>query len=458
MTDDERATRYHRRQLVLAAAGLIVGLGYLLAVLASGVARDLAEAAARLVAAWWWQVGVVTIALGVGHELLVFPLTWTRGYALPRRYGLLHQSLLSWLADHLKAAALGGVLALGGIEVIYGLLRMTRWWWLAAAAVFFAGHVVMAVVVPIWVLPLFYRLRPLGPGPLRERLSALADRVGVPVVGVWIADQSRKSRTANAAVVGLGRTRRIVLFDTLVSGFPSAEIESILAHELGHHVHGDIRRGLLAQGLLTLATFALADVALGTGVRLWGWGGPADPAGVPWFALVVLVLGLVAMPLANTFSRWIERQADDFAVVTTADREAFVGAMERLARLNLAERRPHPIKEVMLYSHPAIDRRIARARAAVLGLVLCVGVTTSAFAQVSLESFDPTVGVHGLRPESAAIVRASSQRSMGLRRCAWNPAASVRSTPWGWPNAVMAIAGNVPPRSAGSVRTWRMSQ
>jgi STE24 endopeptidase len=363
MTDEQRAARYHRSQLVLAAAGLMLTIAYLVAVLASGVARDVADAAGRLVTAWWWRLGVVAIALGVAQKLLVFPLTWARGYALPRRYGLLHQSFIAWLGDRLKAAALGGVVGLAGIEIIYGLLGITRWWWLLAAAVFFAGHVLMAVVVPIWVLPLFYRLEPLPSGPLSERLTALADRVGVPVVGVWIADQSRKSRTANAAVVGLGRGRRIVLFDTLVAGFQPAEIESVLAHELGHHVHGDVRRGLLVQAALTTATLAVAAVALAVGVRLWQLDGPADPAGVPWLGLVTLVLGLLAMPFVNGFSRYLERQADDFALATTADRDAFVGAMERLAGLNLAERRPHPLKEFMLYSHPAIDRRIARALA-----------------------------------------------------------------------------------------------
>jgi STE24 endopeptidase len=361
MTDDARATRYHRCQLALAAVELLLGLAYLLGVLVSGVARDLAEAALRLSAAWWSQVAVVTVALGAGHAVLLFPLAWARGYALPRGYGLLHQPAISWLLDRLKAAALAGIVALAGIEVVYGLLRVTPWWWLVAAAVFFAASVLMTLVAPIWVLPLFYRLRPLGPGPLRERLLALAARVGVTVIGVWIVDQSRKSRTVNAAVVGLGRTRRIVLFDTLVTGFPPAEIESVLAHELGHHVHGDIRRGLIAHGLLTLATFAAADVALRMGVRPWGLTGPADPAGVPGLALVVLVLGLVTMPLGNAFSRRLERQADDFALATTGDREAFVGAMERLAQLNLAERRPHPIKEFLLSSHPGIDRRIARA-------------------------------------------------------------------------------------------------
>jgi STE24 endopeptidase len=355
MTPEERARRYHRLQLVLAAIGLVLSLAYLVAVLTTGVAHHVAEAAARIVAAWWWQVAAVTLVLGAGHALLAFPLTWLGGYALPRRYGLLHQPLAAWLGDRAKAAA--------RIEVVYGLIRVTRWWWLVAAAVFFGGYVVMAVVLPVWVLPLFYRLTPLPPGPLRERLTTLADRVGVPVLGVWLADQSRKSRTANAAVVGLGRTRRIVLFDTLVEGFAPAEIESVLAHELGHHVHGDIRRGLLAQAVLTLATLAAVDATLAVGVRLLRLDGPADPAGVPWLGLVMLVVGLVAMPMGNAFSRFLERQADDFALATTGDRVAFVAAMERLAALNLAERRPHPVKEFVLYSHPAIDRRIARALA-----------------------------------------------------------------------------------------------
>ena len=124
---------------------------------------------------------------------------------------------------------------------------------------------------------------------------------------MFVADQSRKSRTANAAVVGLGRTRRIVLFDTLLSDFPPEEIESVLAHELGHHVHGDVRRGLLVNGAVSLVTFWLAALALDAGVPLFGLDGRADPAGQPWLALVLVALALVQLPLANGFSRWLNR-------------------------------------------------------------------------------------------------------------------------------------------------------
>ncbi len=356
------AARYHRLQLILAAAGLAVSVIYLAAALATGAAHALARTAARATDSAWLQVAIVALVLAAAHGALTFALTWTRGWWLPRRYGLLHQPFAAWLGDRAKAALLTGALGLAAVEIVYALLRSTPHWWLAAAAAFFAAHVAIAFVLPVWIVPLFYRLTPLDDDGLRRRLLALASRAGAPAVGVWVADQSRKSRTANAAVVGWGRTRRILLFDTLLTRFPPEEIESVLAHELGHHVHGDMRRGLAVQGALSVVTFWAADLLLGAGLSRLGLAGAADPAGLPWLALVLLGLGLVTLPLGNGFSRRIERQADDFALATTGDPAAFIGAMERLGDLNLAERRPNRLKELVLYSHPALDRRIARAR------------------------------------------------------------------------------------------------
>jgi len=331
------ATRYHRLQLLLTLLGVGLSIAYPLALVLTGGGHGLAGWAARVSSARWVQVALVALALGAGHAALTLPLKMIRGFWLPRRFGLLHQPLPSWLGDQLKAAVIVGVLTLAAIEIVYALLVLTPLWWLVAAAVFIAAEIAMTAVLPIWI---------------------------VPLVGVFVADQSRKSRTANAAVVGLGRTRRIILFDTLLSEFSPDEIEAVLAHELGHHAHGDMRRGLLVNGTLTLVTTGLAALCLELGVTLFGLAGPGDPAGLPWLALVTLALGLGQLPLTNGFSRWIERQADDFALATTDNAAAFVGAMERLAALNLAERRPSRLKEIFLYSHPALDRRIARAAAA----------------------------------------------------------------------------------------------
>ncbi len=365
--DADRARRYHRTQLWLGALGLVLTVVFLAAALAGGVGSAVVDLAGRVTGARAWQVAAVAVALGAGERLLAFPLAWVRGFWLPRRYGLLHQPFPAWLGDRVKAALVGGLLGVVGVEVVYAALAATPLWWLAAAAALLALQVVLALVFPVWLLPLFYRLTPLADEGLRGRVLDLAARAGVPAVGVWVADQSRKSRTANAALAGLGRTRRVILFDTLVARFMPAEVESVLAHELGHHVHRDLWRALAVQAVLTVAVLWGADHLLGLGVARWGLQGPADPAGLPWLALVLLGLGLAVTPLANAFSRRIERQADDFALDLTGDAEGFVGAMERLAALNLAERRPPRLEELLLFSHPSVDRRIARARRAGLG-------------------------------------------------------------------------------------------
>jgi STE24 endopeptidase len=357
-----RARVYHRRQLAISVVGLALSIAYLLVLIETHAAARLAESLARWTSAWWLELGGVLLVLAGGYRLLTLPLVWLGGYWLPRRFGLLHQPFTRWLWDAAKTALLGGVLGLAAAEVVYGLLRLTPWWWLWGAATFLAGYALLALVAPIWLVPLFYRLTPLPDGPLRTRLLALADRVGVPVTGVFVVDQSRKSRTANAAVTGLGRTRRILLFDTLLQQFTPEEVEAVLAHELAHQLHGDVRRGLLVQGALTLVTFWIADAALRWGAGRLALEGPAAVTGLPVLGLVLVIVSLAALPLSNWWSRHVEWQADRFALQTIPDPGAFIASMERLATLNLADREPPPLEEFFLYSHPSIGRRIAHAR------------------------------------------------------------------------------------------------
>ncbi|HTI54775.1 MAG TPA: M48 family metallopeptidase [Verrucomicrobiae bacterium] len=362
-TDEAQARRYHRRQFALTLVDLLLGVLILVWWSWSGAAAGLAKALDLRLRSPAAVVAAITLALGASQTLVTSPLDIVAGFVLPRRAGLLTQTFGSWLGDRAKGLAIGGLLGLLSVEVVYGLLRWSPdRWWLWASGVLALGIALLTAVVPVWLVPLFYRLTPLPDGPLKRRLLALAARVGVPVTGVWVVDQSRKSRTANAAVTGLGRTRRILLFDTLLDTFTPDEVEAVLAHELAHQLHGDIRRGLLVQGVLTLATFWVASGVLRAGGAWLHLAGPADVAGLPLFGLVVLAVGLAALPAANGWSRHVEHAADRFALETLPDPEPFIGAMERLATLNLAEREPHPIEEFFLYSHPPIGRRIAYAR------------------------------------------------------------------------------------------------
>ncbi len=365
----DAARRYHRRQFALALADLAVGGAMLAWWSGSGAAVRLVaflethlQSPAALVAA-------MVLVIGAAQVLLTFPLDLLAGFVLPRRAGLLAQGIGGWLADRVKGVAIGGVLGLLTVEIVYALLRVDPdWWWLWAAAVLAAGTVLLAAVVPIWLVPLFYRLTPLQDPALRGRILDLAGRMNVRAAEVAVADFSRKGRVANAAVVGLGRTRRILVSDTLVSGFPPEEVEVVLAHELGHHAKRHIAKGLLVQGVLILAGLWIADRAFRAGGSLLGLSGPADPAGVPFLLLVLTALGFLVTPIVAAWSRRLEREADRVALEVTRTPDAFVAAMERLGQLNMAERQPGRLRELLFATHPSLEARIAAGRAAGAGL------------------------------------------------------------------------------------------
>jgi STE24 endopeptidase len=361
---DAEARRYHRRQLWLSVAGFLVTAAVLLVWLASGAAATLAAALAARIP---WRPAVIALvlaAVGASTALPGFPLDVLRGYVLPRRAGLLSQSFGAWLAERAKVATLGGALGLGVFELIYALLPWSpgRWWvWSALALA--AASILLTALVPVWIVPLFYRLTPLGDPELRARLLGLAARAGVPAAEVSVADLSRKGRAANAAVVGLGRTRRILVSDTLLASFPADEVEVVLAHELAHHARGHVAQALAVQAVLLVAMFGAAHLAITAGVARLGLAGLADPAGLPWVALVLAGLGLATTPLAAAWSRRLEREADAAALEVTRAPATFIAAMERLGQLNLAERRPGRLKEWLFATHPSLDERIARAQA-----------------------------------------------------------------------------------------------
>ena len=360
----EKAKEYARINRRLMLVGLIVAGLYSLAWLLFGWAESLRSFLENyLTHPWLLVAGFVAIFGGINY-LIGLPLSYYSGFVLPHRFEMSNQSFKEWVIDEIKGILLG--VALGGLilELIYLVLQAyPDTWWLWAAGLMLVFNVILANLAPVLLFPIFYDFEPLGEEheDLVERLTRLAEKAGTNVKGVFKFDMSRRTKAANAALTGLGNTRRIILGDTLLDEFEDDEIETIIAHELGHHVHNDIPIGIAVESVVTLIGFYIAGLGLRWGVSLFGLEGVADIAAFPVFLLAMGAYGLVTMPLGNAFSRWRERRADTYALKATDKPDSFVSAMTRLANQNLAEIDPEPWVEILLYSHPTLKKRIEMA-------------------------------------------------------------------------------------------------
>src|SRR5437588_4925466 len=316
------------------------------------------------VAGWYpLQVLVYFLVLMLGYQVITSPLAYYGGFVLPHRYGLSTMTLRSWLIDLFKGLVLGLVLEALVIELIYLLLAVqpqTWWLWVAIILLFFT--VVMANLAPVLILPLFYKFTPLPDGELTRRLLALAERAHTRVRGVFSMQMSRKTTAANAALMGLGNTRRIVLGDTMLDRYTPDEIEVVLAHELAHHAHHDLWKLIISQSLLTLGGLYLVNLALHWAVDSQHYyQSLADPATIPYLLVLTAVFGLIVMPISNGLSRVVEYHADEYALQVTQKVQSFKSAMTRLANQNLADIEPSPLIEFLFHDHPAIGKRLKHA-------------------------------------------------------------------------------------------------
>ncbi|MBN1917010.1 MAG: M48 family metalloprotease [Verrucomicrobia bacterium] len=299
------------------------------------------------------------------YFIILIPLHYL-DFRSEEHFGLTRQTPAGWFYDQFKMMGIHMVVLVAFLVLVYGLLRATPvYWWLWAAGAWTLFVVVATQLTPVLFIPIFYRKEPLHDEDLAERLRHLVERVQMSVVAVEKLGLGAKTVKANAMLAGLGSTKRVLLGDTLLEHFTPDEIETVLAHELGHHYYNHIWKAIAAGAVATFAGFFVASVMLGGLVRALeptlGFNDVADVATFPILAAALLVMALITMPTTNAFSRALERQADRFALRLTRKPEAFISAMRRLAVRNLADTEPSPIVEALLHTHPSISRRIADA-------------------------------------------------------------------------------------------------
>ena len=363
LTDSEESRRYNRIKRWVGVADFTTGLCLLVVLLGTGWTgwlRDMAERGAAQnysFAVFLYVLMLMLISKAIGTPLDYY------SFRLEHRYNLSNQKLRSWLWDESKGLLIGLLLATIVVELLYLLVRHApQHWWLAAWAVFLALFVLLAQLAPVVLFPIFYKFEPLENEELKRRLIVLSERAGTRVRGVYKWNLSEKSKKANAALTGLGATRRIILADTLLDHYSADEIEAVLAHELGHHVHRHILKSISVQAGITLFGFWLANEVLRYAVdRRHMFETLSDFANLPLLILVSTVLGFLLMPALNAYSRFNERQADRYCFQSVASVEPFISSMNKLAEQNLAERNPSGWVEWLFHSHPAIAKRIAAA-------------------------------------------------------------------------------------------------
>ena len=340
-----RARAYHRPLYV----ALLVDLVLYVVVTAFAAFGWLGSALWSLTGgAWWVRTLLFTLFLLAVLDVVRLPLSVWRGFVRERRWGFSTQTLRGWLWDHVKGFAVAYVLTAAGFVLLLAAVRLFPGWWPAVAA---PGAALLALllgfVAPVVLEPLFNRFRPLADADLAGAIFALAERAGVPVRDVLVSDASRRTRKHNAYVSGLGRTRRVVLFDTLLREATRPELEIVVAHELGHRRNRDVLKG-------TLLSMAGAAAAV-----LLAWPLDPTPRHVPLLLFAIGMLELAGVPLFAAFSRRLERRADRFAVELTRDPAAFEAAFRRLARANLSDLDPPRLAYALIFTHPTPPERIA---------------------------------------------------------------------------------------------------
>jgi len=358
----EEMVRHSRILDVLYFIGALYGVGVLLLVLASKMSARLRDAAARVSRRPFLTAAVFIVLLTLVTTLLELPLTYYSGYVVPHQFNLSNQTFGAWLIDEMKGLGISLVVgSLIGALAMLGIQRVKRWWlalWIGSIPIM----ILLIVIAPIFLDPVFNKFEPLKDEVLKEKLLTMASQAGISGGRVYQVDKSKQTKTMNAYVTGIGPTKRIVMWDTLLARMSHDEVLAVMGHEMGHYVLNHLWKGLAAAFVISLVILFLAQRVYEWGIRRWGarWGitGNTDPAAFPWLLMIVATIAFLLSPVMSGISRYREHESDKFGLELTRKNEAMATAFIKLAEGAKIDPYPHPFIEFWRYSHPSIGRRV----------------------------------------------------------------------------------------------------
>ena len=303
---------------------------------------------------------IFVLVTGVAASILFSPVNYYTGFYLEHKYNLSNQTFIKWIWEGLKGILVSAVI---GIPILlffyYSLNQFEQLWWLPFAIVLFLISVVLARIVPIIILPIFYKVTPIENEELKTRISNLAKDARIKVENVFKFDMSKNTKKANAAFTGIGKSKRILLGDTLLDNYTDDEIETVIAHELGHYKKKHIIKNIIIGTVSSFVTLFLIAVLYNVSIGWFGFKSISNIAALPLLTLWAMLIGLIQSPLSNILSRKYEYEADEYAITSTNKAEAFISTLNKLNEQNLGDKDPHPFVEWFFYSHPSVKKRIS---------------------------------------------------------------------------------------------------
>ncbi|MHB2153372.1 M48 family metallopeptidase [Calditrichota bacterium GD2] len=359
LTREQQAKRYERIKLIVSISESVLSFLLLLLFLTTGYSAELRDWTHQLTENAYLRFLLFMAAAGFGLSLFTFPFEFYSSFILEHRYHLSNQTLWDWIKEKLKENLVG--LAIGlplALAFYFLLLNFPQTWWLWLSVVVFLFSVLLGRIAPQVIFPLFYKFEPLEDAELLQRMERLAKIGKFDLQGIFRFNMSKDTKKANAAFTGLGKSRRIVIGDTLLENFTHDEIEAVFAHEVGHFVHKHLYKLMAAGTLQTFVGFYLAHLIYRDLLTRMGFTGPADLAALPLIAIILTVYMLLVSPLSNALSRHYERQADLYALRHSGNPRAFASALLKLSEQNLSDKQPHPLVEFFFHSHPSIQKRV----------------------------------------------------------------------------------------------------
>jgi len=358
----KRAKDYSSRKYTLAIIDTVYLVVLLFIFLGAGFSKVLAEVLQKFSAKNFLLLPLYVAIISLGYYLISLPLNFYRSYTLEHKFSLSNQKLGDWILDQIKAGIISYLIGLILISAFYYILKMSPgYWWLIISFFWIFFSLILAKLTPVIIIPLFFKYKKLSDEALRTRILNLADKMKVKILDCFEIDFSKKTLKANAAFVGVGGTRRVILADTLKDKYSHDEIEVILAHEFAHYRLKHLIKLILVNSLVTILIFYLIFKTSGYSLGLFRLSSLADLAGLPLILIYFVLFGIIMQPFEAFMSRAFERNADRMSLDVTGLKGAFISMMNKLAAQNLADRSPHPAIKFFFFDHPPVDERIKMA-------------------------------------------------------------------------------------------------